>query len=60
MQWRALPALHVFRETVCDQRQLNSPAPELSYCGENAWFYLAEDSGLFSCGAERESSQTEF
>ncbi len=48
MQWRALPALHVLRETVCYQRQLDSPAPELSNCGENFWFYFAEDSGLFS------------
>jgi len=42
------PSLHVFRETVCYQRQLDSLAPELSNCGENLWFYFAEDSGLFS------------
>ena len=48
MQGRALPTLHVFWETVGYQRQLDSPAPELSYCGENLWFHLGEDGGLLS------------
>jgi len=47
MQWRALPALHVFRETVCYQRQLDSLAPELSNCGENLWFLLCRGQWSF-------------